>query len=161
MTNSIRTVLDNTTALTYPRKDRLPLFVWAIQHPGTEKVAEISDILSQLDDRGIPLISARGTKDSKTSLANGLRVGRLQQEAGLMVPVNANAVLHHFFNGDTNTAHIDEDGNTFFDHSFDPNVSIGCPFAVEHRIPVIRDRDIHLADAYRQAGITIDVAFAD
>ena len=136
----------------------MPLFVWAIQHPGTEDLTEISGILRQLDERGIPVISAWEIRDRDVSVANGLRVGRLQQDAGLLIPINANDILHHFFNGDPNTAHIDDHGKPFFDLSFDPKVSIGCPFAVEHRIPAIRDRVIHFADAYRNAGIRIDLA---
>lgn len=139
----------------------MPLFVWAIQHPGTEDLTEISGILRQLDERGIPVISAWEIRDHDVSVANGLRVGRLQQDAGLLIPINANDILHHFFNGDPNTAHIDDQGKPFFDLSFDPKVSIGCPFAVEHRIPAIRDRVTHFADAYRNAGIRIDLAFAD
>jgi hypothetical protein len=95
------------------------------------------------------------TRDA--SLANGIRVGRLQQDAGLTVTVNANDILHRFFNGDPDTAHIDEQGNRFFDDSFDPKVSIGCPFAINHRIPEIRDRVVHFAAAYRNAGIRIDL----
>ena len=161
MTESIRTILDHTSPLEHPRGDRFPLFVWGAQHPGTDNEPEIIDVLSQLDERGIPLISAWRMETRDASLANGIRVGRLQQDAGLTVTVNANDILHRFFNGDPDTAHIDEQGNRFFDDSFDPKVSIGCPFAINHRIPEIRDRVVHFAAAYRNAGIRIDLTFAD
>ena len=58
-------------------------------------------------------------------------------------------------------AHIDELDTAFFDPSFDPKVSMGCPFAVEHRIPEIRDRVVRFSEAYKKAGIDIDMVFAD
>ena len=161
MTESIRAVLDNTSPLTHPRGSRYPLFVWAIQHPGTEDPSEITQMLSQLDERGIPMISAWRLENRDASVVNGLLVGRLQQDTGLMVPINANDILHRFFNGEPGTAHMDNRGKPFFDLSFDPNVSMGCPFALEHRIPEIRDRVLHFANAYQDAGIRIDLAIAD
>lgn len=161
MTDGIRTVLDNTSPLNHPRGERLPLFIWPASDPGTADPAGIRDILRRLDARGIPLVSRWRTRDSDISLENALRVGRLQQDDGLMVCANANDLLHRFYDGSPDTAHVDADGNPFFDYSFSPDVAIGCPFAVEHRIPAIRERVTRFADAYVAQGVTLDFAWAD
>ena len=38
---------------------------------------------------------------------------------------------------------------------------MGCPFTLEHRIPVIRERVESFLKAYKAAGVDIDFIFAD
>jgi len=95
------------------------------------------------------------------SLADGLRVGALQQELGLRVNVNANRLLHRFCNGDPRTAHVDDTGGPFFDYSFSQDVAMGCPFALRFRYPEIKARIRSFARAYQEAKIGIDFIFAD
>lgn len=160
MTSAIETVLANTKPLAYSKGERLPLYVWALNGMDTEDEGEIEDALRKLDRRGIALF-ATWNHQQETSLSEGLRIARAQKRLGLHVSINANHLLHRIFNGDPSTAHIGEDGSSFFDLSFSKNVSMGCPFAVHHRFEEIGQRIESFANAYQSAGIEIDVAFAD
>ena len=95
------------------------------------------------------------------SLADGLRVGRIQKRLGLRVSVNANYVFRGFCNGDPQTAHIADDGRPFFDMSFSKSVKMGCPFALGSRYAEIRDRVAFFASRYDEGGIGVDFVFAD
>ncbi len=161
MNNRIRTVLEHTAPLAGSRSSRLPLYVWALNSPGTEDEGEIEAILKALDDRGIALYPSWNHRRFEESLAEGLRVARIQKRLGLPVSVNANDLLHRFADGSPQTAHVTDDGDPFFDASFGKNISLGCPFALEHRVPEIRGRVESFAQAYCDAGLEVDVAFAD
>lgn len=158
----IQMVLRETKPLKYPRGNRLPLYLWPAMGAGTTDDAETEAILRQLDARGIALLSAwRPGANQEASLAEGLRVGALQKRLGLSVGINANACLYSIFNGDESTAHVNEKGERFFDFSFGERHKMGCPFAMEHRIPVIREQLEYFLRAYKEKGIPIDFIFAD
>ena len=158
---AIQTVLENTQPLAYSRGERLPLYVWALNGVGVEDGGEVEGVLRELDRRGIALFATWDHRKEVDSLNEGLQIAQAQQKLGLRVSVNANQLLHRIFNGDLSTAHVGEDGAPFFDFSFSDTVSMGCPFAVRHRFGEIRDRVETFAKAYRDAGVEIDVAFAD
>ncbi|MDH7570215.1 MAG: hypothetical protein QHJ73_11595 [Armatimonadota bacterium] len=157
----IQLTLRETQPLKYPRGSRLPLYLWSALGAGTEDDAETEKILRQLDERGIALIATWRPNDRERSLAEALRVGALQKRLGLHVNVNANACLYSFFNGDEETAHVDEKGQRFFDSSFGETHKMGCPFTLEQRLPIIREQVDFFARAYKQKGIPIHFAFAD
>ena len=76
------------------------------------------------------------------------------------VAANANACLYSFFDGTPQTLHVDrETGERFAETSF--GGSLGCPFALEHRIPPMRQRVEQFVLAYRQAGLSLDFVLAD
>ena len=157
---NIRTVLENTEPLQHSRGDRLPLFVLPI----TGALAGCDDsqaaaLLQELDERGIGYTVNWSPGQFEESVAEGLRIARMQQELGQPVSVNANSCLHSFCDGSVETLHVDQDGETFSETSFGP--PIGCPFALDHRIPVIKERVEQFLRAYRAAGIAIEFIFAD
>ena len=159
---NLRIVLRQTRPLAVPRGTRLPLYVLPI----TNSLRGLSDaraeqVLQGLDARGIAVTVDWNPSQRNESLAEGLRIGALQQKHGLGVNVNATACLSSFFNGDERTAHVDEQGRPFFDDSFDPGVKIGCPFAVGFREPVIKEQVEFFLRSYARAGVEIAFIFAD
>ena len=156
-----QTVIQNTKPLTHPRGDRLPLFVWSAMGLGKMDDAEAEQAIRALNDRGIALLAIWDHRRRDETLAEGLRIAAIQKKLGLLVGVNANAPMHHFCNGEAETAHVDADGKPFFDTSFSERVKMGCPFALKHRHPVIREQLEGFAREYQQRGVAVDFVFAD
>ncbi|HCZ01885.1 MAG TPA: hypothetical protein DHV39_00525, partial [Verrucomicrobiales bacterium] len=157
---SIQRVLDHTKPLDRPRLDRLPLYVWPTHHAlhGISN-AQSRITLQDLNQRGIGYCVNWNHDSFESSLEEGLRIARLQKALGLEISINANACLHRLYDDTEATAHVDKNGEAFWDASFGPKT--GCPFALEHRIPVITDRITRFVDAYHAAGLEIDFIFAD
>lgn len=157
---SVRVVLENTEPLQHSRGDRLPLFVLPISGSlaGCDD-QQAEQALSELDRRGIGYTIDWHPGRFEESVTEGLRIARLQQQLGQPVGVNANSCLYSFFDGSPETLHVDEQGQTFAEESF--GNPIGCPFALEHRIPVIKERVEQFLRAYHEAGIAVDFIFAD
>ena len=157
---ALTTVLDHTQPLINPRLGRLPLYVLPIS--GCLSVlpeAAAEEQLRLLDARGIGYTVDWHPAAFRESLAEGLRIARLQQKIGQPVAVHATACLQGFCDGSAETLHIDEAGTRFADHSC--GGALGCPFALQHRIPVIRQQVEQFVQAYQDAGLTIDFIFAD
>ena len=157
----VQIVLENTEPLKWQRGDRLPLFLWPVMDVYTGDDAETESIIRQLDDRGIGAISTWNPDDQEQTLAKGLRVGAIQKRLGLPININANPCTYAFCNGDTATAHIDENGEPFFDDSFLKGRAMGCPFALDFRKPEMKMRVESFVKAYKEAGLEIDFIFAD
>jgi hypothetical protein len=157
---SIKAVLENAQPLKYPRHDRLPLYVLpisqALQPIGDE---ESQKLLKELDARGIGYTVNWQPAQFEASLKEGLRIARLQQKIGQPVAVDATACLQKFCDGSPETLHIDKDGKRFADNSC--GADLGCPLALEHRIPVIREQVEKFVAAYQAAGVHLDFVFAD
>ena len=157
---NLRVVLENTKPLRYDRRGHLPLFVLPISHSlATIEDGHAARLLRDLDRRGIGYTVDWHPDNFDKSLEEGLRIANLQTRLGLRVCVNANACLHSFFDGTEKTLHVDDAGNTFAETSF--GGKLGCPFAIEHRVGVIKQRVEKFLRAYQQAGIKIDFIFAD
>jgi len=157
---SIRTILENTEPLQHPRRDRLPLFVLPI----TGALAGCDDsqaaaLLQVLDKRGIGYTVNWSPGQFEESVTEGLRIARMQKKLGQPVSVNANACLYSFCDGSPETLHVDKEGQTFAEKSF--GSPVGCPFALDHRTPVIKERVEQFLRAYRAAGMAIEFIFAD
>ena len=157
----LRDVLENTRPLTFPRGRRLPLYVLPI----TGSLRGLGDrqaeeVIRDLDRRGIGYTVDWSYGDRQKTLAEGLRIGAIQQRLGLRVAVNANACLHSFFNGDEGTLHVADDGRPFADSSFGGQ-KMGCPFALEHRYPVIQEQVEFFLRSYLENGVAVDFVFAD
>ncbi len=158
--SNLRVVLENTLPLKFQRLGRLPLYVLPITNSLSgldEEDARLA--LRQLDQRGIGYSVDWNHANYEASIAEGLRIGRLQMELGQPVAVNATACLYSFFDGSEATLHVDDEGNRFADTSSGGN--LGCSFAFEHRVPVIKERIARFLRAYKKAGIRIDFIFAD
>jgi len=157
----IQTVLQVTQPLEHPRGNRLPLYLWSTMGPGTTDDAETEKIIRSLDARGIALLASWNPRNRDATLAEGLRIGAIQKRLGLPAHINANACLYSFFNGDERTAHVTESGEPFFDSSFGERYKMGCPFALEHRVPAMREQVEFFVRAYKERDIEIAFAFAD
>ena len=158
--NDFRVVLDATQPIEHPRDGRLPLYVLPISgslQGVSDDLAE--QALRQLDQRAIGYSVEWRHVDFEASLQEGLRIARIQRQLGQPVAVNANSCLYSFFDGSDDTLHIDADGTRFADTSL--GGKLGCPFAIEHRVPVIKQRVEQFLQAYKEAGVEVDFVFAD
>lgn len=117
--------------------------------------------LQELNARGIGAISNWNPGPREQFLSAGIRVARILQRLGLPIAVHASAMLSSFCNGDPDTAHVDEHRGPFFDKSFGAGVKMGCPFALEHRKPVLKRQVENFARAYREEGLNVDILFVD
>ena len=158
---SIQTVLGNTEPLEHPREGRLPLLLWPVLQGVVEDDELQEAIIRELDGRGVAMIATWNYEDKEASLAKSLRIARIQQKFGLPVVVNANPCMYKFFNGDPKTAHIDAEGNQFFDDSFGEGHKMGCAFAVDFRYPTMTERIAYFVRAYKEANLPLDLVWGD
>lgn len=154
----IREIIRTTEPLAQPRGERLPLYLWPAHNLGTEDPAEIEELLIQLEARGMAAITY--WRNNQESLDRSLRLGAIQKRLGLPIAVDATSCTYSFFNGDEHTAHVDGDGKPFFDPSFGSQ-KMGCPFALDFRVPEMRRRLAEPVAAYADAGLEIHFLFAD
>ncbi len=159
--NLLNTVIQNTKPLTHPRNNRLPLYLWPLIDPDIENEAELEHLLTQLNLRGLAVTSTWNHANFEESLQKALHAAHLQKKLGLHININANPLLHHFCNGDPETAHITQTGELFFDTSFSESVNLGCPFTLQTRYPEIRSRIESFAREYQKQNLTVDFIFAD
>jgi hypothetical protein len=157
----IQVVLDNTKPLAFPRARRLPLYLWPAMDPGKLDAGRAEALARELDRRGIGLVSTWEYDKREESLAAALTVARTQKKLGLAVNINATPLLYSVFDGDPRTAHVDAEGHPFFDESFGKDRRIGCPFALDFRLPVIKERVEFFLRAYEQVGLPVDFIWAD
>ncbi len=156
----IRVILENTQPLATVRGDRMPLFLWPAHDAMVTDDDLQEQIVCELAARGVAAIASWNWNRREESLQQSLRLARVQQKLGLMACVNANACMYGFFDGSEETAHLDEQGQTFFDTSI-PGGRIGCPFRIEHRYPEMRRKIAYFADAYHRASLPLDFVFGD
>ncbi len=157
---AIQTVLDQTRPLTAPRGSRLPLLVLPISNAlAGAPDAETRMALTELNRRGIAYSVAWNFDALTNSIAEALRIARFQRELGMWVAVDASGCVGPFFDGTDATLHEDDAGKPFAETSFGGR--LGCPFALEHRIPHIRSKLDAFLDPYKKAGLTLDFVFAD
>lgn len=156
-----KVVLQNTEPLKYPRGDRMPLFSWRLMR-NLENLnpAEIETLLKKMDKRGIGCASSWHPNNKEKVVQACVKFSKAQQNLGLQVNVNANSCMYLFFNGDESTFHVDSAGNRFYDDSFGSR-KMGCPFALQHRYPVIQKQLEYYLKAYKDANIQIDFIFGD
>ena len=156
----IQVVLDSTRPLEYDRDERLPLYLWQAMDPGPLNRQELRELVSELNRRGVGLISSWNPGDRQKSLARSLMIAEVQKKLNLRININANNCLYSFFNGDEQTAHIDNDGKPFWDESFGKK-KMGCPFALDFRRPHIREQVEYFVKEFKKADLDVDFIFAD
>ncbi|MBM3472395.1 MAG: hypothetical protein FJX75_03875, partial [Armatimonadetes bacterium] len=157
----IDAVLAATEPLQFPRGERLPIRAMGLEGLPSEDDAENERLLRELDARGIALSARWNPGDVEHSLAEAMRLGRLQQKLGLEIGIDANACMHSFFNGDERTAHIDDADQPFFDTSFGEQHRMGCPFALEFRYPDIKAQFEAFLRPYKDAGLQVSFIYLD
>jgi hypothetical protein len=153
-------ILRATEPLDAPRGERLPLYLWPAQSLGTTDEKEMERLVRELDRRGMVAIASWKGHD-EGALEEALRLGRIQKRLGLPVSINATASTYGFFDGDPETAHVDAEGRPFFDASFPTERKMGCPFAIDGRIPEMSGRIREAVSAYRRENLPIDFVYAD
>lgn len=157
---NLRVVLEKTQPISTQPNGRLPLFVLPISGTlSSLNSNQAKQALDQLANRGIGYSVNWNHNSFEKSLKEGLRIGKMQQGMGRMVSVHATSCLYSFFDGTEKTKHIDKNGKPYGDTSF--GGTMGCPFAIEHRIPIIRKRIESFLKEYKSAGVNIDFIFAD
>jgi hypothetical protein len=157
----IQVVLDNTKNLEHERADRLPLYLWPAMDPGELNDSEAGQLVSILNERGVALVASWKNNEREAALKQALIIGRAQKKSGLGIHINAIDLLYSFYNGDERTAHIDKQGNHFWDESFGNKKDMGCPYAIDFRKDEIRDRLEYYLEAYEKEGLEVSFIFAD
>jgi len=157
----IDAVLAATEPLQFPRGDRLPIRAMGLEGVPSDDDAENERLLRELDARGLALSARWDPGNVESSLAQAMRLGRLQQKLGLEIGIDANACMHSFFNGDERTAHIDDADAPFFDDSFGEQHKMGCPFAMDFRYPEIKAQFEAFLRPYKEAGLEVSFIYLD
>jgi hypothetical protein len=153
-------LIEEIPPLAHPRDGALPIRASRLQGWLPEDDDAAREFLRALDARGLALCGHPRPGNAE-SIADALRMARLQQELGLEVGVHASQATYSFFNGDEDTLHVAEDGSTFHDESFAANKKMGCPFRLEHRKDAIKAQFREILEPYQAAGLTADFLYLD
>ena len=156
----IQVVLEETKPLKYDRGNRLPLYLWQAMDPGQLNEQALEKLITELNKRGVGLISSWNPANRQKSLARSLMIAEVQKKLNLRVNINATNCLYSFFNGDERTAHIDNEGKPFWDQSFGKQ-KMGCPFAIDFRQPHIQEQLEYFIQVFKKEGLGVDFIFAD
>ncbi len=159
--DNIRTVLNALPPLANERGDRELVYQYSVGNIGELSDEDAGWVISELAGRGVGVITnwlAGANQDA--GIAEGIRIARIQESLGLTVATDANSILHRFYDNEPGTAHVDETGQPFWDESF-AGSKMGCPFALDHRKPVILARVAAYAEAYHAAGVPLGIVTAD
>jgi hypothetical protein len=156
----IQVVLDATKPLKYGRGVRLPLYLWQAMDPDRQDEKALEGLVKELNLRGVGLISSWNPSARRKSLQQSIAIAKVQKKLNLHVNINANQCLYSFFNGDEKTAHIDNEGNAFWEESFGKK-KMGCPFTLDFRQPYIREQVEYFVKAFKKADLDVDFVFAD
>ena len=157
---NLQTILDSTRPLEHPLGQRMPLLLWPVQQAMVEDEVAQESIIRDLDTRGIAMIATWNHSKTLRSLADSLRIARIQQKLGLPVYVNAIAPMYAFYNQDPATGHLDDHGNAYFDPSIRGG-KIGCPYRIQHRYEELTEQIAGFVRAYQKAGVPLDFVFGD
>ena len=89
----VQIVLDNAEPLTFPRGNRLPLYLWPAIDPGSFDEGTAETLVRELNERGVGLVCSWNMGNKEAALKQGLTVARAQKKLGLMVNINATSLL--------------------------------------------------------------------
>ena len=76
----VQTILEQTRPLTHARGNRLPLLLWPAHGAVIDGEINQKHIIRELDARGVAVIATWVPSEKEKSLANSMRVARIQQE---------------------------------------------------------------------------------
>ncbi len=156
----IQVVLDATHPLKYDRGQCLPIYLWQAMDPGQPDEEVTEELVVELNKRGVGVISSWNPENRQESLAQSLMIAKVQKKLNLRVNINATRCLYSFFNGDEQTAHIDDEDRPFWDESFGKQ-KMGCPFTLDFRRPHIQEQVEYFVKAFKKADLDVDYVFAD
>ena len=94
--------------------DSLPLYLGRA-HTGQLSEQAAENLLVELDERGIGIFCPWEPEISDEAISSCLTLARAQQILGLRVNIDGIHLLDLLYNGDQRTAHIDQNGDPFFD----------------------------------------------
>ncbi|HYG74939.1 MAG TPA: hypothetical protein VEK08_08055 [Planctomycetota bacterium] len=144
----------------FPRRERLPLFLWTPDYPAAADDTELERVIKELDARGISLLARWKFGELEKSAALALRIGKIQKKLGLKVCVEGTGdVVHGLYDGKPDVAHQGADGKPFFDDSF--FWKAGCPFTMKLRYEKMKSRLEPFLKKYAEAGVELDFWTAD
>lgn len=155
----VRVVLDNTKELKYERGDRLPLYLWPAIDPGLTDAKSAELLVNEFNKRGVGIVSSWKLKNIDKDISQSLIIARAQKKLGQRINIDATSLLYGFY--DENSAHVDKNGNKFFDDSFGKDHLMGCPFTADARKDEIRERVEYFLKKYKEEGLEIGFIFAD
>jgi len=158
---NIRVLLDTLPPLSNDRQNRPLLYQYSVGDLSNLPGEDAKWVIRELAKRGVGVITFWQKGEAMESrIEEGIRIAKIQKELGLPVAVDATRILYRFYDGTSSTAHINEEGKAFFDSSF-AGRTMGCPFTLQKRMPVIKSRVSAYVEAYQAAGVNIDIVTAD
>ena len=154
--NLIDIIIENTKPIMIRENRRLPLFIWG-SIPLNLPEQQIREYLNQLIERNIVVFTKWyiPKEGIEVGIKESIKIDKIKKDLNYPIAIDATSVVHRFFDGSEETGHIDEKGKIFFDMSFSSNVKIGCPFKIEKKYDVIKERLEKFLKAYKQKGIEI------
>ena len=81
----IQAVLDATKPLKYDRGERLPLYLWQAMDPGQLNEKALEKLVTDLNNRGVGLISSWNPGNRQNSLAQSLMIAKVQKKLNLRI----------------------------------------------------------------------------
>ncbi|MFW5916106.1 MAG: hypothetical protein ACOCTM_01395 [Bacteroidota bacterium] len=158
---NIRVLLDTLPPLSHDRQERPLLYQYSVGDLSNLSNNDARWVIRELAKRGVGVITFWQKGEARESrIEEGIRIAKIQEELGLRVAVDATRILYRFYDASPSTAHIDKEGKAFFDSSF-AGRTMGCPFTLHKRLPVIKSRVAAYVEAYHAAGADIDIVTAD
>jgi hypothetical protein len=159
--DNIYTLLKKLTPLSNNRGDRELLYQYSIGDLSSLSDRDKEMIIGELAKRGVGVITFwRPGKEMETCIEEGIRIAKIQEKSGLSVVVDASKLLYGFYDKTPSTSHVNREGITYSDSSF-AGIWMGCPFTVQNQVPIITSRVTAYVEAYRAAGVNIDIVTAD
>lgn len=159
--DAVRTILHALQPLKNDRGSRELVYQYSVGNLSGLSDADAEWTIRELAARGIGVITFwQHGANQDAGVAEAIRIGRIQQRLGLTVAADASGVLYRFYDDTPATAHVDDEGNPFWDTSF-AGSKMGCPFTLDRRAPVILARVAAYAEAYRAAGVNLGIVTAD
>ena len=158
---NISILLETLQPLSHDRDKRELIYQYSVGDLSSLSNEDAKFVINELAKRGIGVITFwKKGEAMETCVNEGIRIARIQKDLGLSVAVDASRLLYGFYDGTPSTAHVNDEGKIFSDSSFAGHW-MGCPFTIYERVPVIKSRVVFYAEAYKTAGVNIDIVTAD
>ena len=154
-------ILDYTQPLKYSRGNRLPLYIWPATNIGNTNDTVAEAIVKKFNERGIGVVCSWSKSKKEEQIQKDFAIAKAQKKLGLKVNISITSLLSSFYTGEKKQAHIDKNGNPFFDNSFGGVKTMGCPFTLDSSKKVIRDRVEYFLKRYQEEKLPVDFIFAD
>ena len=115
--DKIQTIIKQTKPLQHSRGSRLPLYLWPAIDPGRLDQPQADKLIKLLNDRGIGVICSWNRRNPEESFASALPIAKAQKKLGLRINIDATSCMYSFYDGKTETSHIDNENNLLIEIS--------------------------------------------